>query len=169
MASPWSTQADIETLVGLQAVIQASNDSDSAGDVNETNLNAAISRADTRIKFAISKKYDTSAIDSGNDWIRWCSATLATAALFRRRGNPIPPGIEDDLKEFERQLQLISEGNGEIPDYVPRVEPGLAMSNVRIDPRYQTSKIRVQQTISAGQQTSQKPRRTDYNSQYPEL
>ncbi len=89
--------------------------------------------------------------------------------LFRRRGNPVPEGVKLAADEFEEQLDMILEGTGEIPDAVPRNELGLAMSNLRIDPRFTSAKIRVQQIISAGQTASQKPVRSDYVSNYPEL
>ena len=169
MSSPYSTITDMESILGSQSIIQGTNDEDSATQAATAEVTNSINWADARIKGYVSLRYDVDVLTSAIDWLRWCSATFACVKMFRRRGNPLPPGLEDDYNEFTKLLIDIHDGKGEIPGATLKNEPGLVMSNLRFDPRFKYRKIRVEQGISAGEQKSEKPRSTDYVDMYPDF
>lgn len=157
---PLCTVEDIADLISLDGVIQASTDGDDGDSVNDPAVDNAIERGEQILKQYISGRYDTASLTT-NKWAKWACALIAAVQLFRRRGNPLAPGLQESWDELKEQLELIRDGVGEVPDGQPRIEPGIAMSNLRYDARYPTQKMRAQTAISAGQQDSTKPRRTD--------
>lgn len=154
------TVAELIDLFSLEGVIQASNDGDEGDAPNTSRVDNAIERAEQILKQYIAGRYNTDDLTS-NTWAKWSCALIAVVQLFRRRGNPIPAGLEENWKELLDQLEMIRDGKAEVPDGQPRIEPGLVMSNIRFDARFPTQKIRAQTTISSGQQESSKIRRTD--------
>ena len=104
--------------------------------------------------------YDVDTLNN-NLWVKWCCACMSAVQLMRRGGGPVPDGLREEYEEFMLFLKEIKKGISEIPSADRMHQPGLVMSNVFIDPRYYRAKVRVQPSISAGEQNTKLPRRND--------
>jgi len=160
----YCTITEINDLMSEHGIAAATDDVGGESLVDSSVVNNAIERAEQRIKQFVTGRYDVTQFSSSNKWLKWCCATLSCVALYRRRGNLIPPGLQEQYDEYIEHLQAIRDGRGEIPDQAPRTEFSMAMSNLRIDHRYPTGKSRVVTTVSTGGQDSAKPRHVDHTA-----
>lgn len=156
----YCNQDDIEDILSEAGVSYSSAD---VGDGPDTDVvNNTIERAESLVKQALRKKYDTSTITRANNtWVKWCTATYAAVSLMRRRGNSVPDGLWVMYQEYKETLAAVKAGTEDIPDLDPRYEPGLTMSNHHISHWPRSAKSRVITSTSVGQQDSQKPRKRD--------
>lgn len=161
----YCSETDIEDIMSTHFTLETTNDDGSLNDDDDTKVLNAIVRAEQRIQqYALNRYTDT--LLQSNEWIRWCCATFAAVQLARRRGNAIPNGLQDEYDEYLAHLQLVRDGKAEVPGLLPRSEPGMTMSNVTYDQSSRRRKIRVSKTISAGEQTSEKPRHIDWREHH---
>lgn len=160
------SQVDIEDILSSEGVLHATSDLGTSATADKTMVANAIERATVRIKQFIGRKYDASELSRTNAWIKWAAATIAAVMLMRRRGGGVPPGLQESYDEISEYLKEISKGIQEIPDAVPVREPGVTMTNLAVDMRYYTAKIRERVVISAGERQSAKPRRPDIRDQF---
>lgn len=155
------SSTDIADILSDDGMLAATDDSREELLADATRVSNAIERAEQRIKQFVGRKYSDVQLD-GNTWVKWACATIAAFELMRRRGNTPPDGLRESYDEIVGHLKNVSANASEIPDAIPRQEPGVAMTNLRYDPRYPVSKIRAVTQISAGNQNSVKPRRRDF-------
>ena len=83
-------------------------------------------------------------------WVRYHATWIALVLLCRRRGNQVPQGIMDRYNEIIADLEMVRDGKMQIPR-VPTTFNNLpSMSNMRVDDRFYTRKLRVNPNISVG-------------------
>lgn len=157
----YCTFADIVDLMSIDGVDGAANDLSANDPANTVMIDNAIERAEVRMNQFIARKYDTPALSNSNKWVKWSCATLASLEIYRRRGSAAGVGLVDRANEVLDHLKDIRDGKAEIPDQAPRHEPGMTMTNIRIDNRYRIKKSRAVTPISVGELSSKKTRHTD--------
>lgn len=151
---PYCVQTDVEHVLTTEGVVWTSADQELDA---ETVIANDIARAGTVIDQYLSDRYAVATLES-NQWVRWAAATIAARYLSTRGGNPVPTGIQveyDRVVEFMAQVQA---GVNSLPGATERVIPGIAMSNLQVDSRWATRKVRVVPEISIGQASSSFPR-----------
>lgn len=161
----YCSETDIEDVMSTHFSLETTNDDGSLNDDDDTRILNAIVRAEQRIQQYALPRYADSLLQS-NTWVRWCCAVFSCVQLARRRGNPVPVGLQEEYDEYMEHLALVRSGKAEIPGLTPRSEPGITMSNVTVDLASHRRKIRVSKTISAGDQNSRKQRHVDWREQF---
>jgi phage gp36-like protein len=122
----------------------------------------AINRASTKIDFYLVPRYDPTTVLQRNDFVTW-AATIIACVQIVRRDNAVQSGLQKDYDETIADLKDIQAGRPgcELPLGSPRSELGAWHSNLRIDQRFSTYKIRASQATSSNDQNSYFPRRYD--------
>lgn len=156
------TISEVEDVLSYWGAKLATDDERADASPDTTKVDNAIERATVRIHQYISLRYETSVLES-NDWAKWCCAVFASVQLMRRRGGAVPPGLMDEYNEFIAHLEKVQSQLAEIPGVTQQNEPGLTMSNLTVDQRFRSAKIRAIRSVSAGETSSKKPRRMDYH------
>lgn len=83
-------------------------------------------------------------------WVRSRATWIALVLLCRRKGNSPPAGIMNRYNEIMEELNKVLLGIFQIPR-VPTTSNMLpSMSNLRVDDRFYTRKLRVNPNISTG-------------------
>lgn len=85
-----------------------------------------------------------------NQWVRRHATWIALTLLCRRRANPVPDSILERYEEVLEDLRNVKMGVIQIPRLPTRSDMTPAMSNLRVDDRYYSRKLRVNPSISAG-------------------
>lgn len=96
----------------------------------------------------LTQKYDIGTITSANEWVKWSTALVASIYLMRRKGGPVPPGLQEAYEELKEFLKGVQSGILVAPGLSLVASPGISISNVTMDDRYNRAKVRVVQTIS---------------------
>lgn len=151
MTTTYCVRADIESLVGIPAVLACIDDDhdgvESAGDT--LNITAAIERAAVEMNGALDRQY-TLADLSDNDWCKWCNANLAAMFLFARRGNPAPSSVIEAAQAYRERLAEIMYGRQQVPEQNPSFEHTPAVSNFKPEIGKYDNPIRVVREESTG-------------------
>lgn len=150
----YTTQAEIESIVGPIAVIlQVDDDETGAIDGTESTLvdDAIWEATDTFNEYAL--HYYTAEVLETSGWVRRRVSYMAAHLLGRRRGNPSIYCEEyDKILEELKQIQL---GLLHIPRMAKRADFTPKMSNLVVDQNYTKSKIRVDSQTSVGDTDSE--------------
>lgn len=85
-----------------------------------------------------------------NRWVRSRATWIALALLCKRRANPVPGSILDRYEEIIADLNGVLIGKFMIPRLGTRSDMLPSLSNLRVDDRYRTRKLRVNPNISTG-------------------
>ena len=146
----YCVRADIDAVLSVHAVDRAiDDDMDGAIEAGETALvTTMIERAASRMNSRIEMRYTLSKL-SGNDWVKFVNASIAAQMLTRRRGNGVPPSLQEEVDEFLSDIDEIRAGRMKIPeqnaslDYLPAVsnydvQRGGRGPAVRVDTRTST-------------------------------
>jgi len=154
------TIAEVEDVLSDHGVRLATDDERGESMFDSTKTSNAIERAEQKIYQYVALRYSTADL-VGNTWAKWACAVFAAVQLMRRRGGTVPPGLMDEYQEYLDYLTQVKDGQSEIPGLSQANEPGLTMSNLVVDQRFRSAKTRVVRSVSAGENSSLKPRRTD--------
>jgi hypothetical protein len=90
-----------------------------------------------------------------NRWVRARATWIGLVLLCRRRGNAVPESIMQRYDEIIEELQMVLAGRLQIPRLNTISDMTPAMSNLEVDNRYRTRKLRVNPNISVGSITGQ--------------
>jgi hypothetical protein len=117
----------------------------------EAVLTRMYSEATAWVKFHLSK-YDLSdypATNNAGHWLayRW-ACIRATLHLAKRRGNPAMGSLQAMYDEAKEYLEAIQAGTKTLADVMQVASPSMSLSNMRLDDRYHTRKLRREPTIS---------------------
>lgn len=155
--------ADVKDVMSDYGVAAYSQDSYPFLVMDSARVTRMIERAQSEILYFLTK-YDGSAlVASGtNEWLRWCCATFASFALSSRSGQVPSPALAARRDEYLESLREIRAGQGQIPGVSKTPEDIPAMSNLRIDPRWNVHRQRVEIPISTGKLDSSKTRSPDH-------
>jgi hypothetical protein len=99
-------------------------------------------------------KYDAADM-ADNRWVRSRATWIALVLLCRRRGNDVPKSVLARYNEIMEELQKVHDYLLEIPRLNTSSENTPSMSNIHVDPRYTSRKIRVNPNISVGSLSAQ--------------
>lgn len=167
----YCTSDEVESVLSENGVLWAVDDdrsgTTSAGESGF--IDDALERATVIINQYVAMIYSLPSLLT-NTWTKWACAVLAAQKLCRRHGNGSPDGLTLDCEEVFAFLELVRKGQAVIPadgeaDALPlATNAGLVMSNLRIDQRFPTAKVRVVQRISTGPSASRLRRYFDYQS-----
>jgi hypothetical protein len=90
-----------------------------------------------------------------NRWVRTRASWIGLTQLCRRRGNPVPDSVLQRYEEIIEELLQVRDGFMQIPRLPTRADIVPVMSNLRVDDRYLSRKLRVNPNISTGQISGQ--------------
>jgi phage gp36-like protein len=159
MTLAYTDQPHIEFILkrlGLQAQLAQL---DTTNPVEPNDVAYAITRASTLIDYYLVPRYDPTLALLNNDFVVW-SATIIACVQIVRRDNAVQSGLQQDYDETIDRLKAIQSGKPgcELPLGSPRSELGAWHSNLRVDQRFATRKIRVSEATSSNDQNSYFPR-----------
>ncbi len=115
-----------------------------------------------RVKLYACSRYDDAALAASWSAQRWATA-LAAQWLCRRRGNPSPESVDADAEGALEELAMLRSCALSLPDVGTRTAGWPFLSNVTVDLRYHTAKVRVEPSISEGTPT-QYAQKIDWDS-----
>ncbi len=107
-------------------------------------------------------RYNDSQLVTSFSVNRWATA-LAARWLCRRRGQSAPDGINETAEEALEELRQVSVGMIKIGGLGTRTAGWPFISNVTVDPRFDTARVRVETSISE-QTPTQYAQYVDWNS-----
>jgi len=148
--TPFCTISDVEVLWSEFGVDERLIDE--AGGTEVSGLaDSCLELVTSKIMQKLCMRYDLTHLQN-SAWVKWCCATLTAEMLGMRRGNPVPLSIVAEADRYREDLTAISHmqlnliGDTGVP-LPARAIPGSsghlpAVSNVRIDGRYQNAKVR---------------------------
>lgn len=147
LAYVYTSQDEIERLISETGV--QSRTRDLAGSDNPNYWIELIAEATDTINQWVGDYYDEADM-ADSRWVRARASWIALTLLCRRRGNPVPASILDRYEEIMEDLRLVRYGLVQIPRLPTRAGLLPTMSNIRIDDRFYSRKIRVNPSISVG-------------------
>ena len=142
-----TTQAEMESIFGVDAILMRvdDNDSDSLESTETTYLEDVIDEATVELETYLIHRYALATI-TASTWARRACAYIAIHILSQRRGDP--GQYCDRYTHYLEQLTRIRDGKGVLPRSGTRHEEGALMSNLVVDDRHARAKLRVQPDIS---------------------
>lgn len=151
MAQIYCTEDDIISIIGEAAVVACiDDDQDGTRSVDDdAKVDACIERAAVEMNQCIASQYKLSDV-AANDWCKWCNAYLACYYLYKRRANPGPISIGEDIAYYRQLLGEIRYGRQQIPEQNPSHEHTPTVSNFNPELRKTFNKIRVVPEESTG-------------------
>jgi len=153
----YSTNADVRRYISLCALPSLTTGDPSALSVDDDQLEFAREFAHQDINGWIVGQYDLAVAESVKPkWLVHTEAIFICVWIFRHSSNgAIPPGLQQFYDERMQALQQISQGQRQIPGISVRCDPGVSMSNLHIDQRFDSHKIRTQPWTNTGDQRSE--------------
>jgi phage gp36-like protein len=130
----------------------------------ESMLTAAIQDATAEVNRYCETHYAAGELVKSRSVWRWCSV-LAAAIVCRRRGNPAPKVLADEVQDVRLELAAVHEGKLPIEGAMRRVQDGPRWSNATYDPSYRGKQIRVERPQSE-RTPRDRPPAIDYPSEY---
>lgn len=134
MTTTYCTRLSVESIIsapGLLALID--DDADGVESPAESQyVTDAIERAAARLNAQVGRQYVISEL-STNAWMKWANATLAVMFLCKRKGNPLPESVQQDVKEIEDLAIEISWGRRSLPEQAPSFDHSAAVSNFNVE------------------------------------
>lgn len=145
----YSTKTDIEQIISALGVDLTSSDDFTTVADDATNIAAAIQKVDSIIDFNLRRLYSASSI-AGSTWVKWCSATLASCQLFKRRGNACPESLGKECEQYIEDLKAIANSERILPDAVYQGNHFPTVTNLAVDMRFTRQHIRRIPSTSTG-------------------
>lgn len=152
LAYTYTSQSEIERLISTAGVNLRI--SDLTGADKTSYWTELIADATDIINQYVEWFYDAADL-ADNRWVRSRATWIALTQLCRRRANPVPKAVLDRYQEILDELRSIKSGEMQIPRLATSVDLLPAMSNLRVDDRFLSRKIRVNPTISVGATSGQ--------------
>lgn len=152
MASTYCTTDDVEFVISV-AGVTACLDDDETGRRSakaSTWLATAIAWSASEINEFAQHQYRTSELLASNAWLSRANAYMAVEILCKRRSNPVPESIAEEVQKIREKLVSVRWGRTRIPDQLPSADHTPAVSNFRVEPRKYTNPVRVVEAESTG-------------------
>ena len=143
-------RTDIDAILSIHGVDQSVDD-DHDGNVEAFELayiTTIIERAASRMNSRLENRYTLSDLSS-NDWVKFVNASIAAMMLTRRRGNSVPPSLQEEVDEFLADLDEIMAGRQKIPEQAASLDYLPAVSNYDVQ-RGHFPAVRVDTRLSTG-------------------
>jgi hypothetical protein len=144
----WCSQTEVEDLLSANGVWASVNDDNGNAIADPTIVSNAIARGRTILGQYLVQRYNLDSITSNVEWVKWAAATFAAVELLRRKGGVVPPGIQELYEQYVVFLKEVQSGTFQVPGLYFNSSPGIAVSNLTMDNRYNRAKVRVVSTIS---------------------
>jgi phage gp36-like protein len=149
----YCTQEDVEALLSEFGVLDRLDD-DQDGTADAGLMTAGIAKASADVNQRLLQRYDVSQLLL-SDWVKYCTAHLATAWLCRRRGLTVPEELAAEVKTYLDDLKRIRDGHDDLSVNdglaLPSVDSTPTVSNMIVDGRYRRNKVRRVPSTSSGQ------------------
>lgn len=161
----YSTNTDVRQYISLCDLPSLTSDGDpTAVNIDDSKIDFAGTFATDEIDYYLVKMYDLTATHAVKpDFLKHCECIVLCVWLCRHSSNgTIPPGLQALYDERIKMLKDVNEGRMQIPGVAVRADPGCSMSNLILDPRWVTKKVRTQPMNDTGDQNSTVVRNTDY-------
>ncbi|HUT88744.1 MAG TPA: phage protein Gp36 family protein [Thermoguttaceae bacterium] len=142
----YTSQAEIERIWSSAAALLRTDDNQD-GQPEAGVWDDIVAEATDAVNFCCEKWYEPADM-ANNLWIRGAATRIGAYLLSQRRGDP-----GQYTSQYERviaDLEQVESGKKQVPRLAQRADFTPAMSNLRVDHRFATKKIRVQQQISTG-------------------
>jgi phage gp36-like protein len=134
-------EADVRRLFSVYGVV-AFADHDEDGQSDAEVVNDCINQACEEINLYAQQWYTPALLATSTLVNRWCTQ-LSLYFLCLRRGNQPPQSVADEFARIMARLEMIATGALKLPGIALRDDMRPSMSNLRVDRRYPTSRIRV--------------------------
>jgi hypothetical protein len=144
----WCTITEVQFWMSEEGVEVATNDDQTQTTPDLTIVNPAIIQARLWLSQYLVQKYDISLITSANEWVKWSTAVAASVILLRRKGGVVSAGLQEAYEALTAFLEGVQSGTLVAPGLTLVASPGISISNVTMDDRYNRAKVRVVQSIS---------------------
>lgn len=134
MSQTYCTYADLESMLSVAGVLAFIDDSENgtASGAETQYATDAIERAAAKMNADLDEVYILSQLAS-NVWCKWANATLAIYELSKRRNNPCPASLIDDVKEITERLRDIGMGRARVPEQAPSFDSYPAVTNYAVE------------------------------------
>ena len=170
----YCNEGDVQSVLSGFGVIAAIDDdrSGTAGPGETNYFDDVIQQVQSKINFFLVQWYQLSTVP-GNTWIRWCAAVMSACQLLRRRGESPPDGLVYQENQYLEWLEEVRTNHALVPpDGANDMKlilrnSGMTMSNLTVDQRFRTAKVRFIPRLSSGQDSTGQfgiPRFPDYAS-----
>jgi len=165
-ANVYTDRAGVEMIMGACGVDLRINDSETTviSTVEELYLTHATYIASQELDMYISNKYDPSVMSQSWLIYNWASIMAAYRVTLRRCGSP-PASLQWEYEQVMDKLAQIANGQLQIAGLASLATPGIAMANLRIDPRFPFKQMRVETQISGQQPNGNRPVAKDIQGQ----
>ena len=166
-ANVYTDRAGVEMILGSCGVNLRINDSETTvvSTSEELYLTHATYIASQEIDMYISNKYDPSVMSESWLIYNWASVMAAYRVTLRRCGSP-PASLQWEYEQVMDKLSQVANGQLQIAGLASLATPGIAMSNMRMDPRFGYKQMRVEGQISGQQPNGNRPVIRDIRDQY---
>jgi len=145
LAYRYTSRAEMQRVLGASGIDLRSDDL--GGSEDSSMIDEVTGEATEMINFYAGLNYDEKDLETSFIVRRWAT-WIACYLLSQRRGNPAL--FSDKYEETIALLEEVYKFNRIIPRLPTREDLTPAMSNLHIDDRFRTHKIRVHPTISTG-------------------
>lgn len=156
-AITYCVRADVESIMSA-VFVERRTDDDEDGFLSEIEISYitdAIERAATVMNATLEMRYSLASL-AGNDWCKWCNATIAAVSVAGRRGNNIPASLAAEYDGYRDSLKLIKNNKLKVPQVGERFGPSPMVSNMKIElGRTSGSPVRVDLARSTGPRGSE--------------
>lgn len=151
MATTYCTRTDVEAIISTAGLLACIDDNENGQEDGSegTYITKAIERAAVNINLKVGRQYKLSDV-TANAWLKWANAVIALSYLSKRRNNPLPESLGQDVKETEDLLNEIGWGRASLPEQVPSFDHSAAVSNFRVEMGHSTNPVRVNVNESTG-------------------
>ena len=153
----YCSRTDIDEILSTFGTDSAATDDDAQSSLDH--INSCIARASQRLDFKLNNRYDQGQL-FGHRWVTQATAVLASVYLMRRRGNPPPESLLEMQQEVNDDIEEINSYKKSLNGLAERYLRQPTMSNISIDRRYFSTKVRADVQLSTGMLNSQLVRYT---------
>lgn len=148
----YCSTTDIDTILSsFGSLVRCDDNQDGTADSGMAS--ACIERGAVLVNQYTLVRYTVSEV-SASSWAKWTNAVFAAYEICVRRNNPPPQSLADERDRLLEELRRIREGiiplMGDTGPATPRHSDGPAVSNMVVDGRYSTQKVRRKRTTSTG-------------------
>lgn len=173
MAAPTSLTYQYTDTDGIKAILSENGmnlrlDDSADGTVQAGELavltDSIINEATDEVNGYLLRRYR--AVNLMNSWkVRRVTSVIACVMLCRRRGNSVPEDLMDEYDRVLDWLEAVHDNDKNVAGIQEIEATQPIMSNVSLDDRFRTRRLRVQRSISS-RDPATIPQAVDYRSEY---
>ncbi len=157
----YCTEGDVQRYLSAAGV--ALRIDDGAGAIDAAFQDAIIEASET-INFYLWQKYFNYSLATSN-WVNRKCTALAAYVVCGRRGNEPPENVIERAEKAQEELKQVADNRRLVPGLPLKLYLAPQMSNIRFDPRYEFSCLRVERKQST-RNASKLPQNVDYRDQW---